>query len=265
MIANKQVNNRIPNNQSQSMDTPAVVTFKQLVSLIIYSLQLDNSLRMWVGQELINIIIHTNTFNFTRGIGTMVKVIDVDIHTNTVPLPLDYVNYVVVGYVKDGIAIPLTYNSSIATPTSFVCGENVNEYNEKRICVPEFYNRGSWFGAKGGQSGFDFKIDKRNRRIILLGSLPGQQLYLEYTTSGISITEDTLILRELFMTFREYIRWQNSYTAYFKNEKERLAIINQSSILYNQFLKQAVNEQYSIRLQDFYDAIQSGYQQTIHR
>jgi len=147
---------------------------------------------------------------------------------NSCNLPSDYIDYTLIGIEIGGRLWTLTRNTNISLPLGDNCGdwtrdtittgsnENFLELSpdvSSGYMFNQHYYNGTQFSALyaagGGFNKAYYRIDERNRRLIMLvqGSLSGYNIVLEYTSSGVN--KDTVIPRDAVEYLSSYIVWQS--------------------------------------------------------
>lgn len=120
-----------------------------------------------------------------------------------VPWPDDMVHFISIGASYKGKLWTYTYKDEMITTTE----------EEDGVTVPEVELDRERFGygaaVRGGKNTHYFKIDYPNRRIFVMG-FPQQDAYLTYTSTGVSLTEPTLIPLEMSPVIRAYVKWEDS-------------------------------------------------------
>ncbi len=236
-------------------DTPALVDLDYITNNIIFSLRLDNNLYGWVLQKIINQIRDINIFHLgTKGIKSgKFAVSDV----NTVALPEDYINYVFIGTISNGEKVSYGDNNNIAKTLTESCAEDQN----KNYSETTDYPIGQHYSITGGVNIIDFTIDKKNRRIILRGNITNKEIYMEYISTGISFSEKTLVPIQYYSMLEAYIDYHNEMT----NQKQKNNLLFMKNQKYIDEIKRLREFENRMTLEEFYDAIRQGYQQTIKR
>jgi hypothetical protein len=150
----------------------------------------------------------------------------------TCQLPVDYIDYLRIGFPENGklrvitkhdkLLLPRTYYGSIINNV-FVADSgdavgNADDGNELGTsisglyCFPPHYHNGSYvsalYGLPGGIDQAYYRIDVEQRQIIFSGSTPRSEIVLEYISSGQKSDGSSLIPREVVPALRTYILWQ---------------------------------------------------------
>lgn len=175
-----------------------------------------------------------NTFH-----ASTIKTVYLDVNdAHQVVLPDDYVDYVSIGVPMFGTIYPLSLNPNLQLSRSFECGsmDNNIDYQMQVNTYPftyygEFYKSGVYvggvYGAGGGTTNVQFKIDQEYGLIQLTGSVPDNQIVLQYKSNGISADGMTIITSEQAQVIKRYIVWMyylhdKKANAYDKETLERL-------------------------------------------
>jgi hypothetical protein len=190
---------------NQSKDTAAYKTISEIAANCIIRLKIDPKNEEWIIQTLIDIIRDLNMFHF-KGMGTKPVLLKVDPDLNFVYFPNDYIDWVMIGTIINGQMKPFKYNSNIAIPLTVVCGVNENEYKNTLTNIADVQVYGEDLHRF---SGVEFTIDKKGKRIIFHGRVHNNIVYLDYITTGISLSETTYVPVTWQTCLRNYIDWQN--------------------------------------------------------
>ena len=144
---------------------------------------------------------------------------------NIVDLPSDYVDYTKVAVKIKGRLMKLTPNENIDLPLDVDCGEPDRDVEESDSNIPDYTI--SNYGIRGAASGTYFKIDKQRNQLIIEGSLPvgNNVIHLDYITSGVSLTTNTVIplqCREALVTWLAWkdIEYDRTFSLPEKKERE---------------------------------------------
>lgn len=128
---------------------------------------------------------------------------------NTVNLPDDYIDYRKIGIEVNGRVWTLTLNDNIALPRAMKCGEDIRKVisspNPSQFGLnfgyyfPDHVRNGRYIGGLYGVGGgFNLaycRIDKERRQIVLDGRVPKCEVVLEYVSTGVSMSRQTIIPR----------------------------------------------------------------------
>ena len=175
-----------------------------------------------------------------------------------VKFPSDLIRYHRIGIVEDGKIWTLTKNDDIAIPVDEVCGFNVGDPdNLKEINQPNWHDptqAGGWNFGK-------YRIDLKNRMVILDGDLSGYEIAFEYTSTGVSLEDQTFVPRDMLNVLKKYlnsiIKEANGQLA--ENKKERA---------HWQFYwarRDFINKRNAFTYDELLDAIRSGYSMGVKR
>lgn len=139
-----------------------------------------------------------------------------------VSLPPDFIDYTKVAVCINGRLWTLSLNNNMCLPRAEVCGVPVREIittPSNSLVLPEggyyfadhYYNGRfvqNLYGLGGGFNMAYFRIDKERRNIVFSGSIPNDEVVLEYISTGVSKHSTTLIPYQAVAALRAYIQWQ---------------------------------------------------------
>jgi len=177
-----------------------------------------------------------------------------------IELPGDCIDYVRIGTPLNGVIYTLTRNDNLDMPIGMECGVVTGVDVSAQITgEPLYWN---WttvdYAATGGWNFGYYRFDKANRRIVFKGDCVGRQIVVEYITTGINLSGDTWIPRELQQLLKLYLNWQLKFYADDKNveyaareyaiEKERIR-----------------NLQWAVRPDELLDVFRSNFTRAIKR
>jgi hypothetical protein len=187
------------------MDTNGFLTIRQLVMTIKNRGQ-DYSMthyKYWY-QLVIDALNHLNIFTSSEFKVAYLVTDD----KATVPLPNDYIDYIKIGVIdRSGRLWTLTLNPRVLPVPFQECGEDLTAALEGRgslptdgvYLVPHFWGN-SFMAARyslgGGFNAGYYNIDRQGRNLILSGIPSGTTIVLEYKSTGVSMTETTLIRKQ---------------------------------------------------------------------
>jgi len=179
---------------------------------------------MRLSQIVIRGITKLNIRNLHR-----VEVADLEVNTElyTTDLPDDYIDWVRLGLDYDGRLYPISHNPNLILPRGEDCGvedRDVANINTNVITTSTtspvlylpFYTSGTYtpaiYGLSGGWADMFFRIDDEYRRIILEGEMPvgHVNIRLEYISSGVSLTTQTVIPLQAKEVLIAWLRWRTS-------------------------------------------------------
>jgi hypothetical protein len=159
-----------------------------------------------------------------------------------VSLPPDFIDYTKVAVCINGRLWTLSLNENMCLPRAEVCGEPIREVVHgvpgETFIIPgdgyyfadHYYNGRFIAGLYGLGGGFNiayFRLDTERRNIVFSGSIPNDEVVLEYISTGIDKNNQTLIPRQAVKALQNYILWQriendDKYTLAEKQRKETL-------------------------------------------
>ena len=236
------------------MDTSGWVSLKYIVANIKSRLMTDDKFDEYLLQYCIDGITEMNMFHLDiSGPKTTVLTIS-DI--NTVALPQDYIDYLQIGIIVNGQIRTLSLNPQIPIPITMDCGEDTNGFSD----LIRAYPASPQFGAGGGYNVSEYKIDKRGRRIVLQGAVPGGQVIMEYISSGISLSEENYFPRKYLPVIRAYVMWVLADNDPKVQIQEKM---RKGKILQEEVMRVSMSEMPTIS--EMVDVIRSGYRQTPKR
>jgi len=191
---------------------------------------------------------------------------------NMVDLPNDCIDITVLGRVQGNRIFTLTREDLIPLPRTEECGESTNPYKSKSVSdsdliytFSDHYAYGNYvpalYGYSGGANDAYYRIDWERRKIILQGSVPGDEIVIEYISSGVNMSGSTQIPRQWVETLKRYVHWKSiEYDSTFPmGEKERKR--NQ----YWDERRKAHAFEWSFTLDEYLDTKYAEYKQTPKR
>ena len=160
---------------------------------------------------------------------TKVEKLEMDSDLNTITLPNDYMKFVDLGVPINGRLWSLTKDNTIIDTTTLVNGQETYD---------EDLGEGDWNYLKqngaGGQNSRYYKVDEKNRRIVISG-IDVTTVWLVYISTGVYTDEPTYIPRAVKPVIEAFIRlefFENSadtpaskmifYENRFKTQRNRL-------------------------------------------
>ena len=154
----------------------------------------------------------------------------------TVDLPPDYVDYVKIGIPVNGKLRVLTRKDNILFPRTFEDGEevgntdSVDTVDDSGIFFTSHFKNGRYigglYGIPGGIDTAYYRIDREKRTIIFSGTVDRSEIVLEYISSGVKLSDSTVIPREVVSVLRNYglenyyLRKKDNRYKYYQNERE---------------------------------------------
>jgi hypothetical protein len=177
-----------------------------------------------------------------------------------IELPSDCIDYVRIGTPINGVIQTLTRNDNLDMPIGLECGQvtgvTVTQY---LLGEPIYWN---WttvdYAATGGKNFAYYRFDKPNRRIVFNGDCVNRPIVIEYISTGISLSGETWIPREMMQLLKLYLNWQLKLYSDDKNVEyaaREFAIERQ----------RLMNFQWSLRADEFLDLIRSNMTRAIKR
>lgn len=186
-----------------AQDTPALVSLNYILASIKMYLQIDDKQDEFLMQLIIDCVTDLSIFHADLS-GNKTVTLDVSA-INTIDLPLDYVDFVTIGFAVGNKIVSMTYNPRLAIPQTQDCGEDTTPYpTSGTVDIPITRHYGI-----AGVTTKQYKIDKKNRRIILSGTIPNSQVVLEYVSSGVS--NNTVVPRYAVPAIRAYVYWMRIF------------------------------------------------------
>lgn len=234
-------------------DTNALVSLEYILASVKAYLQTDDRQDEFLMQMIADIITDLNIFHADLS-GNKTVTLDVS-SINTVDLPIDFQDFVVIGFTVGNKIVSLSYNPRIAIPQTEDCGELTTPYplsGSQEIPLERHY------GAAGITT-MEYKIDKRNRRIILSGTIPNSQVILEYISSGIS--DQTVVPRYAVPTIRAYCFWMRC----FNDPRVAMNDKNDKRELFVSEMRRLKEFETRMTIDEICDAIYKGVRPTIKR
>lgn len=142
---------------------------------------------------------------------------------NTVDLTDDYIDYNKVGIEVNGRVWTLGLNENLALPRGMACGEDIrkvvsgnpNSYGlNYGYYFPDHIRNGRFigglYGIGGGWNVAYYRIDKERHQIVLDGRVPKCEIVLEYVSTGVSITRQTLIPQVCLEPLIAFVNWKTT-------------------------------------------------------
>ena len=180
--------------------------------------------------------------------------------TGCIDLPVDLIDYVRIGTPVNGQIVTLTRNDNLDLPIGMECGEVTGVDTTATLGTePLYYNWSNVdYSATGGWNFMYYRFDKANRRIVFKGDSVGRQIVIEYISTGISLSSDTWIPRELMQLLKLYLGWQ---VKLYSGDKDVEYWAREYSIE-KQRLR---NFQWAFRADEFLDMIRSTFTRAVKR
>lgn len=235
-------------------DTSALITFDQLIQGMMlkgehqesdYNRMIQISIDGYRELNLTVLPEGRNIEKFTMDSNYIIYMPDDLILVNRICVPID------------GELWPLTKRDSIVPTTSELAGAEVLDAEDGEGV--DVVNRGIYYSRKGGRNyeGY-FRPDYRKRRIIFR-NVSRTEVLMDYTTSGVDLTEVTYIPTYAKIALEAYIRLHQEYNKMRPNPNN-IAIYQD---LYDR--QKAICRGVKFSMTDFLDTIYETYSPTAFR
>lgn len=244
------------------MDSPALLNIRQIVSSFMNRSSIDST-KFFEKYSAIccEILGDLNIYHVRLPKIAYLPVTDI----NTVILPPDFIQEIKPpSIIVNGLIYPLTELGTLPSRAAQDCGKDTNPPADNYTLETTTPYYGLWsyhLGTSGGTNICYYRFDMGLRVIVLSGAVTGSTIYLEYTSTGISLDSDTAVPRELVPVVREYLNWQslkydkNSNQNSIKNAKDDYT---EQLALYHRFTS-------SMSKEEFEDLIYGEMRQTPKR
>lgn len=136
----------------------------------------------------------------------------------TVDLPNDFVDWHRIGIPTNGRLRVLTNHDKILLPRTFADGADVGNTDDGNTIAtgsiyfaPHFRNGqfvGGLYGYPGGVDDAYYRLDREMGTIVFGGTVERGEIVLEYISTGVKISGQTVIPREAAETLIAYLHWQ---------------------------------------------------------
>lgn len=123
---------------------------------------------------------------------------------NQMTLPSDYVDWVLIAVEVQGKYWSLDENTNLIVSPQDTCGVTV--VFDEHLEVPEIV--GSKYTRKRRNPLGEFVIDPKFRIVQFKGQLQGANIYLLYTSTGVTVEGTQFVPRKYLMVLRTYLEWQ---------------------------------------------------------
>lgn len=199
---------------------------------------------------------------FHSGIGNEVVYLHMSL-AKTVNLPVDFVDWLKVGFPINGKFRVITHHDALLFPRTFDdTGEAVGHTDSalategisNTIFFSDHFRNGQFIGGLYGLPGaIDeayFRFDMERRQIIFSGETTRSEIVLEYISSGLKPDGSSLIPRQLVAPLRNYVLWhmvENDPRVAF-NERERRKREYNESVESLRFLENAFTKDDYLRM-----------------
>jgi len=252
---------------SDNTNTSAVVTIRYVVMSILNQLQ-EYSMKDY--KYLAQLVIEGYTDINLWTLGTVnVVYVSMDPDSKILNFPSDMVDYYKIGYINNGRVYNLTLNDDLALPRATSCGHTLNDFNAGNINFGYYYTdhyyNGTYnnklFGLGGGLNDSYYRIDKERNCILFSNNLPSKDFVIEYKSTGVSLTSQTLIPRQAVKTLQNYVHWQRIEhdVRVGANQKDR------KQNLYLQELEKLRDFEYTPTMQEYLDSLYEDIKQVPKR
>lgn len=155
-------------------------------------------------------------WNYGSGQSLVTKQFTVD-NLGGVPYPVDFVDWSKIGTLNgDEIKVYVVNGNIALIHNDNDCGEPVanGSLPDEKLQYP-FFNYYNGIGTEvlygfGNQRYSDgsFRLDAENRKIQFGSKLAGKKIYMEYISTGVDISQETVVNEYAREVVRNYIQWQ---------------------------------------------------------
>lgn len=171
------------------MDTSGLITIRDIVDSYLPQSKKDESdyltYMMLVERAVLDLQLFISDEKKTTKI-------TIDRTTLTADFPPDLVHISVLGFVENERLIPLAINNTLQINRDMSCGELVSQATQVDELM--FYNNGAHYYG-------EFRVNHASRKFEFSSDIAFDELILEYVSTGINITGETLIPSN----YREYL------------------------------------------------------------
>ena len=176
---------------------------------------------------------------------------------NCIEWPVDYVDYVRIGTPWNGQIHALTLNEKITGRIILACGteeqnpELMNPVNQPWIHA---------YGSSGGGNFMYYRSDKETHRIIFEGDGVGRTIVLQYISSGVSATGETLIPFAMVKLLRKYLQWvYMDFDMVGKHSQSEITRVHRDFVNFREEYERLDN---GFTADEFIDALRQSYRLT---
>ena len=127
----------------------------------------------------------------------------------TVDWPSDYVDFLAIGHNISGQYWSYTQDENMIIPQGTVNGQDTKNDDRGENKAVNRYNIAS-YSTPGAINSDYYKIDAVNRRIIVNGTSSKTELLLYYKSSGVNLTEETVVPIYAERALKDYISWRTA-------------------------------------------------------
>jgi hypothetical protein len=190
----------------------------------------------------------------------------------TIPFPVDMVKWTKIG-VREGDRVKVfTMNNSIAFGNPVECGQEqpnsayhpsyeINTEDERAALFGYWfggYSSGAIFGyGQGVQGDGQFRVDLDKREFRFSSQYANRDIILEYVSSGINPSGETLVEESARQAIIEYIHWLRKE----RSDKYSLSDKDRSKFLYDEALRK-VQRRALPDIDTIVASVRKGYKQT---
>jgi hypothetical protein len=201
-----------------SEHTPGLVTLDYVVAQVLDDIEMydERKIRRYLNIARKGVMkLQMNVIKDVRSV-----ILPVDESIKVANYPEDYLFYKKVAVVASGNIWTLTRNDRIPLITEQECGEEVNEnttqgfyYGYYGYASNSVDRKGSYIGRNYGADEISniasFRPDDPRRRFQLQGTIPNNEIILEYVTTSIEVDGKTYIPRIMVDAVVAFVHWQS--------------------------------------------------------
>lgn len=225
-----------------------IVNLKNIVFNVMNDLNISNGyeykrMMQWAIRGLVNLnIYHLQT--------ATAEYLTVD-SNNMVLLPEDFIDYIRIGWLSNGKIITYSRNDAIYLPRATSC---INPSIDSGLLYGEEDTNTVWVQVpmKVYNNAY-YRIDKEYNRIIFKGDLIGEQIVLEYTSTGVSTGGETWIPRIAQEAMIAHVHYQKVL-----NDKESQSEINRRLLILGHELDKLERAEIDFTADELIDVISSS-------
>lgn len=236
------------------MDTPAFIPIANVVNsyLNVTDNYSDRNYR-----RLLQVVCENYTDLNIHSTGRLKQIAMTISANNTIILPVDCIDYVRIGVKVNGQMFCVTRNDKILLPDTVECGADVADTD---LTDPLDLNVWPSYGSSRGVKFLFYRVDKYDPRIIVFkGDGVGRTIYLQYISSGVSLSGETLIPVQLLLPMRSYLHW----TLLSFDRQASDVEVRRAERTFKKQLGEYERLENGFTLEEFLDAMRQSYRQTI--
>jgi hypothetical protein len=177
----------------------------------------------------------------------------------TITLPADYLSFLALGIPYKGRLWTFTKDQGLINPDSESCGVQATDTDSGEGIVKGDTGSLTGYGLQGGVNEYYYKIDLPNNRIIING-LTTETVTLVYISTGISMSEETMIPKIAEEALISYVHWQRVQY----DDSIPLGLKKDYEDQYNKSVSEIEYAQMPT-LDELYDAVYQAFYQTAKR